>query len=62
MTLDILQQQLVSLKITFIDGENSELKYRGIDIADLAGKHSFLDVSYLLMNGRLPTKDESKKS
>lgn len=49
-------------KITFIDGENSELKYRGIDIADLAGKHSFLDVSYLLMNGRLPTKDEYKKS
>ena len=47
-------------KITFIDGENSELKYRGIDIADLAGKHSFLDVSYLLMNGRLPTEDESK--
>jgi citrate synthase len=47
-------------KITFIDGENSELKYRGYDIADLAGKHSFLDVSYLLMNGRLPTKDESK--
>lgn len=47
-------------KITFIDGENSELRYRGYDIADLAGKHSFLDVSYLLMNGRLPSETESK--
>ena len=47
-------------KITFIDGENSELKYRGIDIADLAGKHSFLDVSYLLMNGELPNAKVSK--
>jgi citrate synthase len=47
-------------KITFIDGENSELRYRGYDIADLAGKHSFLDVSYLLMNGRLPNAEESK--
>lgn len=47
-------------KITFIDGENSELRYRGYDIADLAGKHSFLDVSFLLMNGRLPNEAESK--
>ena len=47
-------------KITFIDGENSELRYRGYDIADLAGKHSFLDVSYLLMRGQLPTEEASK--
>ncbi|AXX88073.1 citrate synthase [Malaciobacter marinus] len=47
-------------KITFIDGENSELRYRGYDIADLAGKRSYLDVSYLLMMGRLPTKAESE--
>jgi citrate synthase len=47
-------------KITFIDGENSELRYRGYDIADLAGKHSFLDVSYLLMRGKLPTPEASK--
>ena len=47
-------------KITFIDGENSELRYRGYDIADLAGKHSFLDVSYLLMRGKLPTTEASK--
>ncbi len=47
-------------KITFIDGEKSELKYRGHDIADLAGKHSFLDVCYMLMRGRLPSATESK--
>ncbi len=47
-------------KITFIDGENSELRYRGYDIADLAGKHSFLDVCYLLMRGSLPTEAASK--
>ena len=47
-------------KITFIDGENSELRYRGYDITDLAGKHSFLDVSYLLMRGKLPTEQASK--
>ncbi len=46
-------------KITFIDGENSELRYRGYDIADLAGKHSFLDVCYLLMRGSLPTEEAS---
>jgi citrate synthase len=47
-------------KITYIDGENSELRYRGIDIADLAGKHSFLDVSHLLLEGDLPTEEQSK--
>ncbi|RXJ65720.1 citrate (Si)-synthase [Halarcobacter ebronensis] len=47
-------------KITFIDGENSELRYRGIPIEDLAGKSSYLDVCYLLMNGNLPTPEQSK--
>jgi citrate synthase len=47
-------------KITFIDGENSELRYRGIPIEDLAGKRSYLDVCYLLMRGNLPTPEESK--
>ena len=47
-------------KITFIDGENSELRYRGYDISELAGKHSFLDVSYLLMRGKLPTPEASR--
>ncbi len=44
--------------ITFIDGQNSELLYRGYSIEDLAQKSSFLEVSYLLLNGELPTRDE----
>ncbi|UTJ06081.1 citrate synthase [Arcobacter roscoffensis] len=47
-------------KITFIDGENSELRYRGYEITELAGKHSYLDVCHLLMMGRLPSEAESK--
>ncbi len=45
--------------ITFIDGENGELRYRGIDIEELATNHSYLDTCYLLLNSRLPTKQES---
>jgi len=47
-------------KITFIDGEKGELRHRGYTIADLAGKHSYLDVCYLLMRGKLPTPEASK--
>lgn len=47
-------------KITFIDGENSELRYRGYPIQELAGKKSYLDVCHLLMMGRLPSEQESK--
>ncbi|RXK02360.1 citrate (Si)-synthase [Arcobacter sp. CECT 8989] len=47
-------------KITFIDGENSELRYRGYPIQELAGKKSYLDVCHLLMMGRLPNEEESK--
>ncbi|MCB0333546.1 MAG: citrate synthase [Bdellovibrionales bacterium] len=44
--------------ITFIDGEKGILRYRGIPIETLAEKASFLETSYLLINGRLPTKTE----
>lgn len=44
--------------ITFIDGEKGILRYRGIPIEELAEKSSFLEVSYLLLYKRLPTKDE----
>ena len=40
--------------ITFIDGERGILRYRGYDIADLAEKRSYLEVSYLLLRGELP--------
>ena len=45
-------------KITFIDGDEGILRYRGYDIADLAEKSNFLEVCYLLLNGELPNKAE----
>ncbi|CEF20991.1 citrate synthase [Xanthomonas citri pv. citri] len=47
--------------ITYINGDNGVLLYRGYPIEQLAEKSSFLEVSYLLMNGELPTADEFKK-
>lgn len=45
--------------ITYIDGDKGELRYRGYDIDYLANNHSYLDVCYLLLNGRLPNSDEA---
>jgi citrate synthase len=44
--------------ITFIDGEQGILRYRGYPIEDLAGKTSFIEVAYLLIYGELPTAAE----
>jgi len=44
--------------ITFIDGEQGILRYRGYDIADLAEKSTFLEVAWLLLYGELPTRAE----
>ncbi|MEK7288143.1 MAG: citrate/2-methylcitrate synthase, partial [Elusimicrobiota bacterium] len=44
--------------ITYIDGENGILRYRGIPIEELAVKSTFLETSYLLIYGRLPSADE----
>ena len=44
--------------ITFLDGEKGILQYRGYPIEELAEKSSFLEVSYLLIYGELPTKEE----
>lgn len=45
-------------QITYIDGENGILRHRGYDIADLAENATFNEVSYLLINGELPTVEE----
>lgn len=45
-------------KITFLDGENGVLQYRGYPIEQLADKSSFLEVTYLLIYGELPNKTE----
>ena len=48
-------------EITFLDGEEGILRYRGYAIEDLADKANFLEVSYLLIFGELPTKLELEK-
>ena len=45
-------------KITFLDGELGILRYRGYSIEDLAEKADFLEVSYLLIFGELPTAEQ----
>ncbi|PFX03178.1 Citrate synthase, partial [Stylophora pistillata] len=47
-------------KITFIDGDEGILLHRGYRIEKLAEKSHFLEVSYLLLNGELPTEEELK--
>jgi citrate synthase len=47
--------------ITFLDGEQGILRYRGYAIEDLAEKASFLEVVYLLIWGELPTKSQLDK-
>ncbi|QSE90204.1 citrate synthase [Rhodococcus pseudokoreensis] len=44
-----------SSSITYIDGEKGILRYRGYPIEQLAGKSTFIEVSYLLIYGELPT-------
>lgn len=44
--------------ITYLDGEQGILRYRGYSIEDLADKANFLEVSYLLVFGELPTQDQ----
>ena len=44
--------------ITYIDGDVGILEYRGYPIEQLAEHSSFLEVSYLLLYGELPTKDQ----
>lgn len=48
-------------EITFLDGEEGILRYRGYSIEELAEKSNFLEVSYLLVFGQLPTTAELNK-
>ncbi|ALM49876.1 type II citrate synthase [Flavobacterium psychrophilum] len=48
-------------EITFLDGEQGILRYRGYSIEQLAEKSNFLEVSYLLIFGELPTAAELEK-
>lgn len=47
--------------ITFIDGEKGVLRHRGIPIEQLAEKSTFVETAYLIIQGKLPNKDELAK-
>ncbi|WP_029039988.1 citrate synthase [Cucumibacter marinus] len=48
-------------QITYIDGDEGTLLYRGYPIEQLAEKSNFVEVAYLLLNGELPTAAEYDK-
>ncbi len=47
--------------ITFLDGEKGILRYRGYNIEDLANNCTFVEVTYLLIHGKLPSKVELQR-
>lgn len=60
VTLDEGYRNTASVRssITYIDGEQGILRYRGIPIEQLAEKSTFVETAWLLMNGELPTADQ----
>lgn len=44
--------------ITYIDGDNGILRYRGIPVEELAKKLTFVEVAHLLIYGHIPSEDE----
>lgn len=44
--------------ITYLDGEKGILRYRGIPIEQLAEKSTFVETSYLIINGHLPNRKQ----
>jgi citrate synthase len=63
VTLDLGYKNTGATKsaITFLDGDNGILRYRGYSIEDLAAKSNFLEVAYLLIFGELPTTPQLDK-
>jgi citrate synthase len=60
VTIDPAFMNTASTKsaITFLDGEQGILRYRGIPIEQLAEKSTFVETAYLLIHGNLPTQPE----
>tara|TARA_Y100001949_G_scaffold140111_1_gene122072 strand:- start:315 stop:1490 length:1176 start_codon:yes stop_codon:yes gene_type:complete len=50
--------EVADTKISFIDGQNGKLIYRGYDILDLTRKSNFEETCYLLLHDKLPTNNE----
>jgi len=63
VTLDLGYKNTGATKsaITFLDGDQGILRYRGYAIEDLAEKSNFLEVAYLLIFGELPTQQQNDK-
>ena len=63
VTLDYGYKSTASCKsaITFLDGERGILRYRGYPIEVLAEKFRFVEVSYLLVHGHLPSEEEYRR-
>src|ERR1700753_4237862 len=47
-------------KVTFIDGDQGILRYRGIPIEELAKESSFIETAYLIIYGELPGQEQLK--
>ncbi|MBP7399117.1 MAG: citrate (Si)-synthase, partial [Chitinophagales bacterium] len=62
ITLDVGYKNTGSTKsaITFLDGEQGILRYRGYPIEQLAERSNFLEVAYLLIYGELPSHDDNQ--
>ena len=60
MTYDPAYQNTASCKsrITFIDGDKGILRYHGYPIEQLAEHSTYVETSYLLLNGKLPTESQ----
>ena len=60
MTYDpaLLNTSICRSSITYIDGDQGILMYRGYPIEQLAEKSTYLEVAYLLLNGELPTQTQ----
>src|SRR3954468_17237344 len=53
-----LNTALTRSEITYIDGEAGVLEHRGYSIEELCENATYLEVTYLLIHGELPTKDQ----
>ena len=56
-----MQTAACKSSITYLDGDNGVLRYRGYPIEQLAEKSTFLEVAYLLLNGELPNAEQLKQ-
>lgn len=62
VTLDrsLMNTAVCQSSITYVDGENGVLRYRGYPVEELVKSNSFVDVAYLLVHGDLPTPEIKK--